>query len=83
MINETKTEETELNDDEKKLLEELLNDELSGLSEQGDARRKFLKQVSAASAAILATQLLSEQNVLALLWQANLFQIRRLILKTA
>ncbi len=66
MINETEIEETELNEDEKQLLEELLNDELNGLSEHGDARRKFLKQVSAASAAILATQLLSEQKVFAL-----------------
>ena len=66
MINETEPEEMNLNDDEKKLLEELLNEELNKLSEHGDARRKFLKQVSAASAAILATQLLSEQNVFAL-----------------
>ncbi len=58
MTNEIETEETKLNEDEKKLLEELLNDELNELSEHGDARRKFLKQVSAASAAILATQLL-------------------------
>ncbi len=66
MTNETETEEMKLNEDEKKLLEELLNDELNGLSEHGDARRKFLKQVSAASAAILATQLLSEQKAFAL-----------------
>ena len=66
MINETEPEETKLNDDEKKLLEELLDDELNGLSAHGDARRKFLKQVSAASAAILATQLLSEQKAFAL-----------------
>ena len=66
MINETEIEETKLNDDERELLEELLSDELNGLSEHGDARRKFLKQVSAASAAILATQLLSQQKVLAL-----------------
>ncbi len=66
MINETETEETKLNEDEKQLLEELLNDEINGLSEHGDARRKFLKQVSAASAAILATQLLSKQNAFAL-----------------
>ncbi|MEO8072987.1 MAG: 2Fe-2S iron-sulfur cluster-binding protein [Acidobacteriota bacterium] len=66
MTNETEIEETKLNEDEKKLLEELLNDEINGLSEHGDARRKFLKQVSAASAAILATQLLSEQKAFAL-----------------
>ncbi len=64
-MNEIETEETKLNEDEKHLLEELLKDEIEGLSERGDARRKFLKQVSAASAAILAAQLLADQKVLA------------------
>ncbi len=65
MSNELEIPETELNDDEKELLKELLIAESQELSETGAARRSFLKQMSAASIAILATQALAEQKLLA------------------
>ncbi len=65
MEDQVEIQETELNEDERELLNQLLSDEAEGLSESGEARRKFLKQVSAASAAILATQILAERKILA------------------
>lgn len=65
MADKVELQETELNDDERELLDELLNDEAKELSERGEGRRKFLKQVSAASAAILASQIVAEQKILA------------------
>ncbi len=55
----------QLNDDERELLDELIADSTK-LSEEGESRRKFLKNISAASAAILATQILAEQKLLAI-----------------
>ena len=61
------SQEIELTEDEKELLKELLTDSSAAeLSELGESRRKFLKNVSAASAAILATHFLAEQDLLAL-----------------
>lgn len=57
-------EEIELTPDEKQLLDELLADGAE-LSETGESRRKFLKNISTVSAAILATQFLAEQKLLA------------------
>jgi len=61
---EDESQEIELTEDEKDLLKELLN-ESAELSNLGESRRKFLKNVSTVSAAILATQLLAEQKLLA------------------
>jgi xanthine dehydrogenase YagT iron-sulfur-binding subunit len=61
---EDEPQEIHLTEDEQELLNELLDDSAQ-LSETGESRRRFLKNVSAASAAILATQLLSEQKLLA------------------
>ena len=61
---EDESNEIKLTDDERELLNELLDDS-ARLSESGESRRRFLKNISAASAAILATQLLSEQKILA------------------
>lgn len=56
--------EPDLTEDEKRLLEELAIDEAAGeLSDFGDARRQFLKQMSAAGGAILAAQMLDGQRV--------------------
>ena len=57
--------ELQLTDDEQELLDELIAD-ATKLSEDGESRRKFLKNISAASAAILATQMLAEQKLLAI-----------------
>ena len=65
MSNEVEIEEMELNDDEKELLKGLLSADSDDLSESGAARRDFLKQMSAASIAILATQVLDTQKILA------------------
>jgi len=68
MTDETEKQEGELSDDERHLLEALLQEEtngLNGLSDLGEARRKFFKQISAASAAILATQMLDGQKIFA------------------
>jgi len=56
--------ELKLTDDEQELLNELLDDSAK-LSETGESRRQFLRNVSAASAAILATQMLAEQKITA------------------
>ena len=56
--------ELKLTDDEQELLYELLDDS-ARLSETGESRRQFLRNVSAASAAILATQMLAEQKIAA------------------
>ena len=65
MSNEVEIEEMELNDDEKELLKGLLSADSDDLSESGATRRDFLKQMSAASIAILATQVLDTQKILA------------------
>ncbi len=59
------TQELDLTEDEKKLLEELAFEDLNELSDFGEARRQFLKQVSAAGGAILAAQMLDGQQVFA------------------
>ncbi len=61
---EDESKEIQLTDDEQELLNELLDDSAK-LSETGESRRRFLRNVSAASAAILATQILAEQKILA------------------
>ncbi|MBA4121986.1 MAG: 2Fe-2S iron-sulfur cluster binding domain-containing protein [Acidobacteria bacterium] len=61
---EDESKELKLTDDEQELLTELLNDSAK-LSETGKSRRQFLRNVSAASAAILATQMLAEQKIVA------------------
>ncbi len=61
---EDESREIKLTDDEQELLNELLDDSAQ-LSETGESRRRFLKNISAASAAILAAQMLSEQKLLA------------------
>ncbi len=61
---EDESKEIKLTDDEQELLNELLDDS-ANLSETGESRRRFLRNVSAASAAILATQMLAEQKILA------------------
>ncbi len=62
---EDESRDFQLTDDEQKLLDELIADSTK-LSEEGESRRKFLKNISAASAAILATQMLAEQKLLAI-----------------
>ena len=57
--------EPDLTEDEKKLLENLTAEDLSELSDYGEARRHFLKQVSAAGGAALAARLLNGQQVFA------------------
>lgn len=47
----------DLSEDEKRLLEELLSEDTEALSPFGEQRRNFLKQVAAAGAAILVSQL--------------------------
>ncbi len=61
---EDESREIKLTDDEQELLNELLDDS-ARLSETGESRRQFLRNVSAASAAILATQMLAEQKIAA------------------
>jgi len=61
---EDESKEIKLTDDEQELLNELLADSAK-LSETGESRRQFLRNVSAASAAILATQMLAEQKIAA------------------
>jgi xanthine dehydrogenase YagT iron-sulfur-binding subunit len=61
---EDESREIKLTDDEQELLNELLDDSAK-LSETGESRRQFLRNVSAASAAILATQMLAEQKITA------------------
>ncbi|MDQ3042460.1 MAG: 2Fe-2S iron-sulfur cluster-binding protein, partial [Acidobacteriota bacterium] len=57
--------ELDLTEDEKKLLEELAFDDLNELSDFGEARRQFLKRMSAAGGAILAANLLDGQQIFA------------------
>ena len=54
-----------LNEDERKLLEELSPEDANALSDSGEARRRFLKQMSAAGGAVLAAQMLGEQRIFA------------------
>lgn len=70
---EDESNQLKLTDDEQELLAELPDDSAK-LSETGESRRKFLKNISAASAAILATQLLAEQKLLAYTPAANPFE---------
>ena len=55
----------DLTEDERKLLEELSPEDADALSDSGEARRRFLKQISAAGGAILAAQSLDGQQVFA------------------
>lgn len=56
----------DLTEDEREILNQLgLDEELENLSDFGEARRRFLKQVAATSAAILAAQALTEQRIFA------------------
>lgn len=55
---------TELSDDEKTLLKEILDDN-SDLSEFGERRRHFLKQLLGAGGALVAFQLLGEEQLFA------------------
>ncbi|MEO6001355.1 MAG: 2Fe-2S iron-sulfur cluster-binding protein [Chitinophagaceae bacterium] len=62
------TEETqnlELSDDEKKLFEDLLSEDVNEFSEFGQQRRQFLKQILAAGGGIMAFQMLGGQQVFA------------------
>lgn len=61
---EEELQEIELTGDEKELLKELLADSTE-LSELGESRRNFLKNVSATSAAILAAHVLARHELLA------------------
>ena len=65
MAEETEIQELELNDDERELLDEMLSGEIDGLSELGEARRKFLGQTAAAGLSVLAVQMLAEQQTFA------------------
>src|SRR5689334_14553217 len=56
--------EIELTSDERELLKELLSD-ATELSELGESRRNFLKNVSATTAAILAAHVLARHELLA------------------
>lgn len=55
----------ELTEDEKKLFEEILSEENSELSDFGEARRHFLKQVTLAGGGMLALQLFGDPELLA------------------
>jgi xanthine dehydrogenase YagT iron-sulfur-binding subunit len=55
----------EFSEDEKKLFAEFLAEEAGELSDLGEARRQFLKQMSAAGGAILAAQMLDGQQIFA------------------
>ncbi len=57
--------EPDLNEDEKKLLEEFTSEESTDISDFGEARRQFLKQMSGAGGAILAAQMLDGQQIFA------------------
>ena len=66
MADEIEIPATELNEDEKALLDEILGSETGELSELGEARRKFLGQTAAAAGlSILAMQVLTEQKTFA------------------
>ena len=69
MQDEPEIQPSELNEDERHLLAEFEREEKESedgaLSDAGKARRRFLKQVSAAGAAILAAQMLDEKSVYA------------------
>ena len=65
MADEIEIPATELNEDEKALLDEILGSETGELSELGEARRKFLGQTAAAGLSILAMQVLTEQKTFA------------------
>ncbi|MEO5889372.1 MAG: 2Fe-2S iron-sulfur cluster-binding protein [Ferruginibacter sp.] len=55
----------ELTGDEKKLLEDLLNDDREPMPQFGVQRRSFLKQVLAGSSGVLALQLIDEDSLIA------------------
>lgn len=57
--------ESQLSEDEKKLLEDLMSDDLNELSELGAQRRYFIKQILAAGGGMLALQMLGEQQLFA------------------
>lgn len=56
MFDEYKTEELELDEDERELLANLSTEELKQLTALGESRRKFLGKMSSTGAAILAAQ---------------------------
>lgn len=55
----------QLTEDEKILFEEMLSDDAAGLSNLGEARRHFLKQISIAGGGLLALQLLGGKELFA------------------
>jgi len=57
--------ELDLTEDEKKLLDEFTSEEFVEISDFGEARRQFLKQMSVAGGAILAAQMLDGQQIFA------------------
>ncbi|MDQ3130192.1 MAG: 2Fe-2S iron-sulfur cluster-binding protein [Acidobacteriota bacterium] len=57
--------ELDLTEDEKKLLDEFTSEEFAEISDFGEARRQFLKQMSVAGGAILAAQMLDGQQIFA------------------
>lgn len=63
MINESQG--PELSEDEKKILEEFMSDNINDLSEFGTQRRLFMKQVLTVGGGALAMQLLGAQEILA------------------
>lgn len=54
-----------LTDDEQKLFEEILSEDVSGLTPLGESRRHFLKIMTAAGAGALALQMLGGSQALA------------------
>ena len=55
----------DLTEDEQKLLEQLSPEDADALSDSGEARRRFLKQMSAAGGAMVAAQMLHGQQIFA------------------
>jgi xanthine dehydrogenase YagT iron-sulfur-binding subunit len=55
----------ELSEDEKKLFEEILAEDIENVSDFGEARRHFLKQITLAGSGMLAFQMLGGQDLLA------------------
>ena len=68
-------ENTPLSEDEKKLMEELLSGELEELSILGVQRRQFLRQISAAGAGLLLSQMLGEEMLAASLHEQPVAEI--------
>jgi xanthine dehydrogenase YagT iron-sulfur-binding subunit len=62
---EDKLQEIELTDDEKAVLADLICDDEDAISDFGESRRLFLKQMSAAGLGAVALQILAEQHAFA------------------